>query len=207
MKLTSYMQSFFFNNAKNEIITSNTPPEDLTKLWMDTSIIPPLLKSHDGVEWAVINKSELDAIDTRMTSAESTLNSLDGTITDICKETINTEVEGRLVGVENKTSNIVQDPDSWTASFKYTETDAEGNTKEKSNSIRLSMEGVDVGEDESYSRMARDKFAIIIEGQETTTMNKLGMETDEVYARKRFRIGDTMFIATEYGYQERWVGD
>lgn len=201
----SMFQSFtFFRNGEDGTVYSNTAPEDSTKLWMDTSVIPPLLKYYaDDGEWTIVNKSELDAIDTRVKSAELNISNLDATIESRCEDVVETKVGDRVVGLEQKTSNIQQTPTEWTASFKYTG----ANGKEETNSIRLSMNGVDVGDEQSYSRMSKSKFSIILEGQEVTSMSKIGLETDEVYARKRMRVGNVMMIATDYGIQERWVGD
>lgn len=200
----------FFKNGKDGddgTVYSIEPPSDTTKLWMDTSTSPPLLKYHNGSEWIIVNQSEIDAIEKRMTSAEQVISNIDGTIQNTCKEIIETDVEERLVSVEEKTSNVTQTTESWTASFKYIERDESGNEKEQSNSIKLSIDGVDVGTEESYSRMAKDKFSIIIEGQESASMSKLRLETDEVVARKRKVLGNVVMVATENGYQERWVGD
>lgn len=201
--------TFFKNGTDGEdgTILGNTPPDDLTKLWMDTSTSPSLLKYYNGNEWIIVNQSEIDTIEKRISSAELVISNIDGTIQNTCKEIIETDVEERLVSVEEKTSNVVQTTESWTASFKYIERDEAGNEKEQSNSIKLSIDGVDVGTEESYSRISKDKFSIIIEGQESASMSKLRLETDEVVVRKRKVLGNVVMVVTENGYQERWVGD
>lgn len=208
----SFFQMFtFYKNGENGddgTVYSAEPPQDTTKLWMDTSLRPPLLKyySDEGV-WTLVNKSEIEALETRVANAEIVLDGLDGTITTKCETIVKEKVEDDLVSVVKKTSVIEQDDEQWKAVFKYSEQDSNGNVVEQLSAIKLSKHGVDVGDDQSHSRMAKDKFSIIIEGQEVTAMNKVGLETDEVYARKRIRLGDVMMIATEYGIQERWVGD
>lgn len=200
-----------YKDGSDATFYGNDPPEDTSKLWFDTSVSPPILKYYDIDEWKEVNDpkvtEEYNALVTKTNKAEEFINGADATITNKCQEVIETEVEGRVVALEDKTSNIVQTPEDWTASFAYTKENEDGTTVSESNAIKLSIEGVDVGNTDSYSRMAKDKFTINIEGQEVMSINKSAMEIDEVVVRKRYRIGDSLFIETDYGYEERWAGD
>lgn len=41
--------------GKDAAIQSDVPPSDKTQLWLDTSVVPPLLKQWNGQEWIVVN--------------------------------------------------------------------------------------------------------------------------------------------------------
>lgn len=37
-------------------ISSDTPPEDTSRLWLDTSVDPPILKQYNGTDWEPVNQ-------------------------------------------------------------------------------------------------------------------------------------------------------
>ena len=37
-------------------ISSDTPPEDTSRLWLDTSVNPPILKQYNGTDWEPVNQ-------------------------------------------------------------------------------------------------------------------------------------------------------
>lgn len=43
------------NDGKDGTIASNTEPSDKTKVWLDTSVTPPLLRHWNGTTWEVVN--------------------------------------------------------------------------------------------------------------------------------------------------------
>jgi len=195
-------------NGEDAAVASDIAPEDKTKLWLDTSFSPPILKyfDSDSEQWKIVNDDteKIEEIIKRLNSAELFINNAEGTITSVCEETIQKEIEGRVESVENKTSNIKQTAESWIASFKYVKDGVD-----KTSSFQLSQEGAKFGEmnSDSYTSMGQDKFAVVIEGQEVASIDKSAISTDEINVRKRFRIGNTLFIETDNGYEERWVGD
>lgn len=200
-----------YKDGSDATFYGNVPPEDTSKLWFDTSVSPPILKYYDIDEWKEVNDpkvtEEYQALVTKTNKAEEFINSADATITNKCQEVIEKEVEGRVVALEDKTSNIVQTPEDWTASFSYTKENDDGTKTEERNSIRMSMDGVDVGDGDSYSRMAKDKFSINIDGQEVAFIDKVKIEVDEVHAKNKMMLGNVEFIANEHGFYMGWAGD
>ena len=200
-----------YKNGSDATFYGNDPPEDTSKLWFDTSVSPPLLKYFSDDEWKEVNDpkvtEEYQALVTKTNKAEEFINGADATITNKCQQVIETEVEGRVVALEDKTSNIVQNPESWTASFSYTKENDDGIKTEEKNSIRMSMDGVDVGDGDSYSRMAKDKFSINIDGQEVAFIDKVKIEVDEVHARNKMKLGNVEFVVNEHGFYLGWAGD
>ena len=54
----------FYKNGSDGIVKSDTAPEDTTKLWLDTSIEPNILKYFDGISWVRLNDHSQDIQDT-----------------------------------------------------------------------------------------------------------------------------------------------
>jgi len=195
-------------NGEDAAIKSDIEPSDKNKLWLDTSFSPPLLKYYDfeNEQWKIVNNNDekFEEIITRLNNAEIFINNAEGTVTSICEETIQKEIEGRVESIENKTSNIKQTAESWTATFKYIKDGVD-----KTSSFQLSSEGAKFGEmnSDSYTSMGQDKFAVVIEDQEVASIDKSALKVDEINVRKRFRIGDVILIETDNGYEEMWGGD
>lgn len=44
------------NDGLDAAISSDTPPEDTSRLWLDTSVDPPILKRYNGTDWEPVNQ-------------------------------------------------------------------------------------------------------------------------------------------------------
>lgn len=44
------------NDGLDAAISGNTPPEDTSRLWLDTSVDPPILKRYNGTDWEPVNQ-------------------------------------------------------------------------------------------------------------------------------------------------------
>ncbi len=44
------------NDGLDAAISSDTPPEDTSRLWLDTSVDPPILKRYNGTDWEQVNQ-------------------------------------------------------------------------------------------------------------------------------------------------------
>lgn len=69
-------------DGEDAAIQSDTEPEDKTKLWLDTSVSPPLLKQWNGEEWVIVN----DVQDQIQSLRQELMTSIEQTSTDIKME-------------------------------------------------------------------------------------------------------------------------
>ena len=61
----NYKSSIFqFTKYKNTTFAGIEPPSDTSKLWLDTSVSPPVLKSYDGTEWKELNENIVKSLET-----------------------------------------------------------------------------------------------------------------------------------------------
>ena len=44
------------NDGLDAAISGDTPPEDTSRLWLDTSVDPPILKRYNGTDWEPVNQ-------------------------------------------------------------------------------------------------------------------------------------------------------
>lgn len=44
------------NDGLDAAISGDTPPEDTSRLWLDTSVDPPILKRYNGTDWEQVNQ-------------------------------------------------------------------------------------------------------------------------------------------------------
>ena len=44
------------NDGLDAAISGDTPPEDTSRLWLDTSVDPPTLKRYNGTDWEPVNQ-------------------------------------------------------------------------------------------------------------------------------------------------------
>lgn len=52
----SYSENFIiYKNGSDSTVKSDTPPEDTSMMWLDTSVTPNILKYYDGAEWTRVN--------------------------------------------------------------------------------------------------------------------------------------------------------
>lgn len=85
-------------------ISSNNPPEDTSKLWLNTSETPPVLMAYDGEQWVVVNdnKDDIDnAFETITTNYESYINQTVESLTTEFKEETTT-ISNNLTTLESK---------------------------------------------------------------------------------------------------------
>lgn len=95
-------------------VHSDTEPTDKTKLWLDTSLEPPLLKYWDGTSWEAVNdfaENINNAKQTITTEYNSAINQLKESLT-ILVEKLQTTTTDNVTLIEQLSSQIVQNASS-----------------------------------------------------------------------------------------------
>lgn len=97
-------------------VHSDTEPTDKTKLWLDTSLEPPLLKYWDGTSWETANDSAGDINDVKQTITNeytTAINDLKTALTSLV-EGVQTTTTDNTILIDNLSSQIAQHTDSIT---------------------------------------------------------------------------------------------
>lgn len=119
-----------------DVVRSATPPSDTSRVWVDTSMTPPTIKTFDidKGEWTVPNEAELTGLRETIESHETKLNIIDGEIETLISDTYIVNEDGTTVSTKELYSQIEQKVDSISTTVSNVETSLEEES-ERINSV------------------------------------------------------------------------
>lgn len=113
-----------------DVVRSDTAPSDTSKVWVDTSVDPPVLKTYDaeGKAWRSPSELELLAMNEIIESHTTELNVVKGNISTLISDTYIVQEDGTTVSTKELYSQAVQKVDSLSSTVSSVKTNVENNT-------------------------------------------------------------------------------
>lgn len=113
-----------------DVVRSDTAPSDTSKVWVDTSLDPPALKTYDtdGKVWRAPSELELLAMNEIIESHTTELNVVKGNISTLISDTYIVQEDGTTVSTKELYSQVVQKVDSLSSTVASVKTNVENNT-------------------------------------------------------------------------------
>ncbi len=106
------------------VIQDEEEPEETTRMWLDTSQTPPLLKQWNGEEWVVVGKDYSDEIATVNQKVDTSIQKTqDAILTTVSEQYYRKGAEDDPISVIE--SRLQQDAYGWTASIDSLKTDVD----------------------------------------------------------------------------------
>lgn len=191
-------------DGKDGAIASNTAPTDKTKVWLDTSVKPPLLKRWDGEKWGLVNNDEINnKIETELVEATSsiiksseeiTLGIVQGYVTtedlDKYKETINNQFTTNKNGFD----------------FQFTQIKEQlgglgGEITAQKQYIRLANGEIIIGKSDSPVKavFTNDSLKFLYNDQEVAKFTNNTLEVKSISVNTQVRFTD------EKSKKDKWV--
>lgn len=121
MKIASCMVTFsVVEDGKDAAIRSDTPPDDTSQMWLDTSVEPPILKYWDGENWAKANSydGEITGIRKEISEKNSAITETVDKISQDLSEKTTITINDEVIDVKEQTSNLTQTVNELKNQFK-----------------------------------------------------------------------------------------